>query len=222
MRKFIAAFIALGIAAGAEAQSADAIMSRAAKTYSDMRSVRAEFTQTITNPLTGTSATSRGVLLRKDPNMLSIDFIDPKGDRVVSDGSTLWIYLPSSAPNQVIKTSAKSGGPMEMVDPTGVFLSSPASRFTISSGGTGTVAGRKMNVVTLVPRSKNGMFTRAKLWIDASTDMLRQLEVVDVNGLTRMVTITSISPNATISSGSFRFTPPKNARIVDSAAMGGN
>jgi len=222
MRKFIAAFIALGAAASAQAQSADAIMDRAAKAYSDMRSVRAEFSQTITNPLTGTTAKSRGVLVRKDPNLLSIDFIDPKGDRVVSDGSTMWIYLPSSAPNQVIKAPAKAGGPMEMADPTGVFLTSPSTRFTISGGGTGTVAGRKMNIVNLVPKSKNGMFTRAKLWIDDSTNLLRQLEVIDVNGLTRTVTVTSISPNAKIGTSAFKFTPPKNARIVDQAAMSGN
>lgn len=221
MRKTLAVIFALGAAVSVQAQSADAVMSRAVKAYADMRSVRAEFTQTITNPLTGTTASSRGVLVRKDPNLLSIDFTSPKGDRVVADGTSLWIYLPSSAPNQVIKTSAKSNMSLEMVDPAGVFLSSPSSRYTISGAGTGTVAGRKMNILNLVPKSRNGMFSNAKVWIDASDNMLRQFEVTDINGLKRVVTITSIKPNASIPASAFKFTAPKNARVVDSSAMSG-
>lgn len=221
MRQFVAGLIAFGAAASAQAQSPDAVMNRAVKAYADMRSVRAEFRQTITNPLTGTTSTSSGVLLRKDPNFLSIDFTSPKGDRVVSDGSTLWIYLPSSAPGQVIRTSARSSQSLEIVDPAGVFLSSPAARYRITGAGTATVGGRRMNVVNLVPKSSNNVFARAKLWIDASDNMLRQMEVVDVNGLTRVVTITSIKPNSTIPASAFRFTAPKNARVLDSSALSG-
>lgn len=221
MRKLLAGIFTLGVAASAQAQSAESIMNGAVRAYADMRSVRAEFRQTINNPLTGTTAVSRGVVLRKDPNLLSIDFTDPKGDRVVSDGSSLWIYLPSSAPGQVIRTSAKANTPLEMVDPAGMFLSSPSSRYTITSAGTETVAGRKMNVLNLVPKKQNNIFARAKIWIDASDRMLRQFQVTDINGLSRLVTITSITPNASIPSGAFRFTAPKNARILDSSAMSG-
>jgi outer membrane lipoprotein-sorting protein len=34
--------------------------------------------------------------------------------------------------------------------------------------------------------------------------------------LTRMVTITSIQPNANVTASEFRFVAPKNARILDS------
>jgi|SRR5688572_15657741 len=215
----IAAAMAGGWAASAEAQSPSDIMERAVRIYTDMRSVRAEFRQTITNPLTGTSAVSRGVLLRKDPNLLSINFSDPKGDRVVSDGKSLWVYLPSSAPGQVMKMAASDNNSLGMVDPGGLFLSSPSTRYTITSGGTATVGGKRAHVVNLVPRRANNTFTRAKVWVDASDNMIRQFEVVDANGLTRLVTITGIKPNATIASSEFRFTPPRNARVLDSSAQ---
>ena len=216
--KILAAAAALAIVPGVEAQSPDAIMERAVKAYADLRSVRAEFRQSITNPITGSNLQSRGVLKRKDPDLLSITFTNPSGDRIVSDGQSLWIYLPSSAPGQVIKTSAKANNALGMVDPGGVFLSSPASRYTMSSGGTATVAGRKMNVVNLVPKKSNGIFSQAKVWVDASTSLIRQFEVVDANGLKRVVTITSIEPNANVSAPDFRFSPPKNVRVLDSAA----
>lgn len=216
MKKYIAGIVALGMAASAQAQSPGAIMDRAVKAYSDLRSVRAEFSQKITNPLTGTTASSRGVLVRKDPNLLSITFSDPKGDRIVSDGTSLWVYLPSTAPGQVIRTAASASNAMAMVDPGGVFLSSPSTRYSISGAGTAIVSGQKTNVVNLVPKKPNGTFSRAKVWIDADSDLIRQFEVVDANGLTRLVTITSLKPNASIASSEFRFTPPRNVRVLDS------
>ena len=218
MKKLLISIVALGLAGSANAQSPETIMDRAVRAYNALGTVRAEFRQSISNPITGTSATSHGVLLRKDPNLLSINFIDPKGDRIVSDGQSLWIYLPSTAPGQVIKTSARANNALAMVDPGGAFLSSPATRFTMSGAGTATIAGRRTNVVNLVPKRSNGMFTRATVWVDAESNYIRQFEVTDANGLKRVVTITSIQPNATVATSEFRFTPSKNTRILDSAA----
>ena len=53
MKILIAAMIALGSAAGMQAQSATAAMDRAVKGYTAMQSMKADFRQTITNPLTG-------------------------------------------------------------------------------------------------------------------------------------------------------------------------
>src|SRR5215207_8594563 len=122
MIKTFLGVVACAAAASANAQSADAIMNRAVKAYGQLHSVKAEFRQTITNPITGTNATARGVLFKKDPDLLSINFTEPNGDRIVADGQSLWIYLPSTAPGQVIKTSARSNNAMAMVDPGGAFL----------------------------------------------------------------------------------------------------
>lgn len=214
MKNLIAAIIVLGGSAGAGAQSPAAVMDRAVKRYTDMTSMSADFRQTITNPLTGTTATSRGVILRKDPNLLAITFSDPKGDRIVSDGTSLWVYLPSSAPGQVMKMPAGSGGSM-VIDPGGLFLSSPSSRYTISGGAQSTVGGRRTVQVNLVPKRANNAFTQAKVWVDAADYSIRQFEIVDANGLTRRVAISNVKANAAIPSSSFRFTAPKGARVID-------
>ena len=218
MKSISVAILALGVAASAQAQAPEAIMERAVKAYAALNSVRAEFRQTITNPLTGTTLKSQGVMFRKDPNLLSINFTNPSGDRIVSDGTALWIYLPSSAPGQVIKTSAKASSALAMVDPGGVFLSSPAARYSMAGAGTATVTGRKTNVVKLTPKKSNGMFTSATVWVDSDTNYIRQFEVSDANGLKRTVTITAIEPNASIGGSEFRFTPGRNVRILDSAS----
>ena len=214
MKNLIAAMIVIGAAADANAQSATAMMERATKRYADMTSMSADFRQTITNPLTGTNSVSRGTLLRKDPNLLSITFSDPRGDRIVSDGTALWVYLPSSAPGQVMKMPAGSGGSM-VIDPGGLFLESPASRYNITGGAQATVGGRKTVQVNLVPKRTNNAFTQAKVWIDAADYSVRQFEVVDVNGLTRRVTISNAKANPTIASSSFRYTPPRGTRVIE-------
>jgi outer membrane lipoprotein-sorting protein len=66
------------------AQSADEIIDRAAAAYARLSSMRAEFRQTLTNPLTGTTQTTSGVILRRKPKLLSINF--ESGDRVTADG----------------------------------------------------------------------------------------------------------------------------------------
>src|SRR6478672_9381792 len=98
---YIAAIAFAALPVTSRAQSADAIIDRAVAAYGRLNSMRADFRQTLTNPLTGSTQTTSGVILRKKPNLLSITF--DGGDRVVADGSTLWAYLPSSVPGQVMR-----------------------------------------------------------------------------------------------------------------------
>jgi outer membrane lipoprotein carrier protein len=174
--------------------------------------MRAEFRQTLTNPLTGSTQTTSGVILRKKPNLLSITF--QSGDRVAADGSTLWVYLPSSTPGQVVRMPY-SGSNAITVDPAQQFLDSPRGRFTVTSSGTATVSGRATHSITLVPKRANAGFTTAKLWIDDADSSIRQFDVETSNGLKRHVVITSFTANPQLNRSSFRFSVPKGAKVVD-------
>ena len=202
----------------ARAQSAAAILDRAAAAYARLNSMRVEFRQTLTNPLTGNSQTSSGVILRKKPNLLSISF--NTGDRVAADGSTLWVYLPSSVPGQVMRMPY-TGANASTVDPADEFLNSPRTRFNVTSSGTATIGGRATHAVTLVPKRANAQFKSAKLWIDDTDSSIRQFDVESVNGLKRHVVITSFTPNPELSRARFKFAVPKGAKVVDQTQMGG-
>jgi outer membrane lipoprotein carrier protein len=197
------------------AQDAGAIIDRAVSAYARLNSMRAEFRQTLTNPLTGNSQTTGGVILRKKPNLLSIRF--DTGDRVAADGSSLWVYLPSSAPGQVMRMPY-TGSNASTVDPAEQFLNAPRTRFTVTSSGTASVGGRATHAVTLVPKRANAPFTSAKVWIDDNDSSIRQFDVETPNGLKRRVVITSFTANPVLSRSSFRFAVPKGARVVDQPA----
>ncbi|HJQ53889.1 MAG TPA: outer membrane lipoprotein carrier protein LolA [Gemmatimonadaceae bacterium] len=209
------AFAVAALPLSARAQSADAIIDRAVAAYARLNSMRAEFRQTLTNPVTGNSQTTSGVILRKKPNLLSISF--ESGDRVAADGSTLWVYLPSSVPGQVVKMPY-TGANASAVDPAEQFLNSPRSRFTVASGGEATVGGRSTHVITLTPKRANPNFASAKLWIDDSDSSIRQFDIETPSGLKRHVVITSFTPNPSLARTAFRFSVPKGARIVDQAS----
>ncbi len=217
-RLWIAAFALVALPVAASAQDAGTIIDRAVSAYARLNSMRAEFRQTLTNPLTGNSQTTTGVILRKKPNLLSIRF--ETGDRVAADGSTLWVYLPSSLPGQVMRMPY-TGSNASTVDPAEQFLNAPRTRFTVTSSGAATVGGRATHAVTLVPKRANAPFTSAKLWIDDNDSSIRQFDVETANGLKRHVVITSFTPNPELSKSSFRFAVPKGAKVVNQSEMAG-
>ena len=199
----------------------DAIIDKAVKTYTNTRTSKGTFEQTITNPLTGSKVTAKGGFeQQRQPARFALRFVQPKGDMIIGDGKWLWVYLPSSTPNQVIKVPMTEGGAGSL-DLASRFFDSPKTRFTIADAGTATIGGRATHALTLVPRAQGEPFTRAKVWIDAADGTLRQFEVAELSGITRLVTITAVTPNAAVNAKSFTFTPPKGARIVDQKVLGG-
>jgi outer membrane lipoprotein carrier protein len=195
-------------------------LDRAARVFKQAKTVRATFEQTLKNPLTGTEARATGELFLEQPNRMAVTFTRPAGDRVVSDGKWLWVYLPSSAPNQVIKLPAKSKG-VSGVDMVGELLTAPTARYEVADAGAATVGGRATHAVLLTPKASGGAIDKAIVWVDDADASLRQFEVTDANGLVRTVRMTSWTTNAGLPSGAFRFTVPNGVRVVDQSMLPG-
>ncbi len=206
--------------ASAGAQQPETTLQRAVAAYRAAETVSVQFDQTVTNPLTARSAQSHGELLRKRPNLLSITFSSPAADRIVADGTDLWLYLPSSAPGQVIKMPA-AGQQGMLLDPLGQILSTPVDHYTVETAGAANVSGHGTHAVKLTPKSGHELFTTATLWIDDADGAVRQIETTEPSGLVRRVTITQLKKNASIPRSAFRFTPPANTRVIDQRSVFG-
>lgn len=202
------------LSAPVAAQSgAEAAYDRVAKAWSATKTLEANFDQKITNPLLGRTATSRGVFHQQRPGKVSITFTQPAGDRIVGDGKTLWVYLPSSAPGQVLKLPANADGAI-VADLLGQLLETPRRAFVISGGDAVTVEGRATKRVQLVPRTPNAVpFQKATLWLDDKESRPVRVQVIDGQGVDRTITLTSWSPDATLPKDAFAFTPPKGTKI---------
>jgi len=210
-----AAVMSVVTASMAGAQSTDQTLDRAVAAWGKVKTARATFEQTVTNSLTGSSATAHGEYQQQRPNRVAIRFTDPSGDRIVSDGASVWVYLPSSAPGQVVKRSASDATALPL-DITGEFLTDPRGRYDITSAGVGTVAGHPAKALLLSPKAQTqAPFTKATIWVDDDDALIRQFEVVEPSGVTRRIRITSLDLNVPVDKSTFSFTPPAGVRVVE-------
>lgn len=199
---------------------ADAALSKAVAAYADVRTARATFEQTIINPLVGSKLNSRGEFEQRRPNKFAFRFSDPKGDRIISDGKYVWVYLPNSQPGQVIRVALADGGAGSL-DLISEFFDSPKSRYAVRDGGAATIEGKAARAVLLTPTRRDASFLKATVWIDVNDGKLLQFEAEEPSGVTRKVRITSWAPNVNVSASAFVFKAPKGVKVVDRDAIGG-
>jgi outer membrane lipoprotein carrier protein len=196
-------------------QSVDATIARAQAAWSRVKTLRATFEQTITNPITGSALTSKGELQQKKPNRLAINFTDPAGDRIVADGKYVWIFLQSATPGQVIRMSNTNVGAAS-TDLIGQFLNTPRRKYDATDAGTDRVGGRATRALILTAKPGQQLpFVRAKVWVDSVDYLIRQFESTDDAGVTRRVRLLTLTPNATVANSAFAFSVPKGVRVVE-------
>jgi outer membrane lipoprotein carrier protein len=199
----------------AAAQTPSAVLDRAVKAYENVKTLRATFSQTITNPLLGATVTSTGEVVQRRPSQVSVRFTDPAGDRIVADGKWVWFYLPSSTPGQVIRTRIAPGS-QGSPDLTAQFLETPKSRFNVTDRGRDAVNGRPARVLSLVPKEGvDAPFTKAVIWVDSADALIRQFELTEPSEIVRRVTIKTVTLNPPVSASAFTFTPPSGTKVIE-------
>jgi outer membrane lipoprotein carrier protein len=215
----VAALLVALVAAplAAQAPDADAILDRAVAALSRATTLRADFTQRIRDQMLGTDETSTGEFLEQRPGRFAMRWRQPPGDLILADGQALWVYLPSTAPRQAVRTTL-SGKPGESADFVAEFLDHPRQRFTVSYVRADTVGARPADVLSLVPRQATNLpYQRALIWVDAADSLVRRIEISEGSGAVRRITLDHLRINTPISASSFRFTPPAGVRVVDAS-----
>ena len=213
----------LGLAAlaaaplAAQAPDAGALLDGAVVALGRATTMRADFTQRIRDQMLGTDETSSGEFLQQRPGRFAMRWRRPAGDLIIADGKVLWVYLPSSAPKQAVRT-ALTGKPGETVDFVSEFLNHPRERFAVSYVRPDTVGSRPADVLSLVPRqAANVPYQRALIWVDRADSLVRRVEITEGSGSVRRLTFDHLKVNTALPASAFRFTPPAGVRIVDAS-----
>ena len=213
----------LGLAAlaaaplAAQAPDAGALLDAAVVALGRATTMRADFTQRIRDQMLGTDETSSGEFLQQRPGRFAMRWRRPAGDLIIADGKVLWVYLPSSAPKQAVRT-ALTGKPGETVDFVSEFLNHPRERFAVSYVRPDTVGTRPADVLSLVPRQTASVpYQRALIWVDRAYSLVRRVEITEGSGSVRRLTFDHLKVNTALPASAFRFTPPAGVRIVDAS-----
>ena len=204
------------VAAPALAQTPDAgeIVDRAVAAFQRVTTLRADFVQTIRDPMLGNSGPTRGEFLQQRPDKVAMRWREPAGDVLVVDGRYLWVYLPSSTPGQVVRAEVR-GRPGEGPDVVAEFLERPRERFAITYVKQESVGTRAADVLQLVPNGQNLPYRRVQLWVDRQDNLPRQIEIWEASGAVRRLTFDRMRVNPRLPASTFVFTPPRGVRVVD-------
>ncbi len=196
------------------AQDAQSIVGRSSRVYRSLASLTADFVQVIDNPMID-SAESRGTLTQAGPSKLSMRFSVPPGEAVVIDGEHVWVDTPSTVPDQVLRLSVPSGGPVYGYNLLAWFLDRPAERYTATYLRQEQVGDRRMDVVELIPAVPDLPFDRAVLWLDREDALPRRLEITEKSGARRTLALSKLRVNRRVPDSTFEFKVPSGVRVVD-------
>lgn len=193
-------------------QDANEILARVEQTTAGVRTLEADFVQTLHVPLLNTDRTSTGKLYQRKPDRFLMRFTEPAGDVMVADGRHFWIYYPSSDRTQVVRTSIAEGG--EQADFQRQFLSNATARFVATLNGVEMVGGRPAYALTLVPR-RDSPYKVIRIWVDREDNLVRRFEMTEENDSVRRVELRNLKVNQPVSDALFTFTPPAGTQVID-------
>ncbi len=191
---------------------ADAVrtLEAAAERYRSLEAICSEFRQVVRNEILGETIRSRGELCQR-VDRFEMRFTDPEGDRIVADGTHLWIYLPSTDPGQVFRTSpSEVGGRFDLHSE---FLTDPGVRYAPRIEGETEIEGRAVTLLRLNPVGPSP-FVTARLWVDDADRLIRRVEITEDEGFVRTLDLTGIRLNPTIPGERFRFEVPPGVQVI--------
>jgi outer membrane lipoprotein carrier protein len=211
MIRSLVVLVALGTTTAA-AQDPAPVLARARNAYRQIDTYQAQFTQIIHSDVFGSDTTNGNIYIAK-PDRFAMRFIEPAGDRLIVDGQWFWVFTPSSTPDQVIRTDVPQSGPMTH-NLFAQFVERPAERYVASRAGTGSVDGKSVQKVRLVPRNQDMGFSEATIYIGLNDGLIRGMELIEETGQKRVLTFHGIRLNDPVPNDEVSFTPPSGVRVV--------
>ena len=206
----LAGFSALPV----QSPDAAAIVRRAGLVFRNLTSLQADFVQAIQDPSLGDTLRTTGRLYQAGPNAFAMRFSDPPEEAIVIDGTHVWLYFPSTTPGQVIRMRMETD-PVYGANLLARILDRPAERYQSTWLRSDTVGGRRVDVVSIVPRADNLNFSKAVLWLDRDEALPRRIELEESAGVRRILTLSQVRPNASVDKTVFEFRVPRGVRVVD-------
>jgi len=207
--------LVLGLGAGTPAvdrQDPLEIATRASRTYRALRAISADFVQTIEDRMLGPQEAS-GHLIQAGASKLAMRFTDPKGEAVIIDGTYVWLYTPSTTPGQVIRTDVPHD-PVYGPNVLARILDRPEERYRIRYLGVERAEDQPVYVLAFEPLTEDPLFRRAILWIGQRDALPYRLELDELTGVRRILTLSRVRVNERLPADAFTFRVPQGVRVV--------
>lgn len=195
--------LAVAPALGRVSADVNEIVKKTKSVYASTATAEIKFEQT------GSAGNASGTLTYAKGDKYRLEL--PK-QTVVSNGSTVWTYMPEK--RQVVVSKAVTSA--NRLTPEDLLTAFPGD-YSSQLVGEQKVNGRAVWVVRCTPGNgaKIGDVNRATLYIDKATYRFQQVEVESPSLGTMKIRIISAQYGAKVADSRFTFVPPKDVRVVD-------
>jgi outer membrane lipoprotein carrier protein len=189
------------------------VVKKVRKKFSDMESYQADFK--IVSEKLGNKAFKNGRITYKANDKMLIEFINPSGQRIVSDGKRMWVYIPSM--NVVAEQDLKSDSGSLFSSATGTGLKRLFAKYHYKFASKNQPEkqsdGSMQYTLFLKQRESRSGFRTIKLWV--SEDFFIKKAVGESStGKMLEINFSNIKTNLGLSNGMFQFDIPSQARII--------
>lgn len=195
----------------AEVEAADttALTTAIQRKYESMRSFSATFTQRLKHQESGAEERRNGSMLFEKPFRLRWETAKPDAELLVVNEKEVWDYLPE-------EELAYRYSPAVVNDSASVIqVVTGQSRLDKDFSVETEPDEEGLAVLRLYPKEPSTQMVEVILWVDKGTKLIRRARVLDFYGNTNELAFTGLTPDASVPSGAFRFTPPKGVTVED-------
>ena len=188
------------------------VVNETKKKYSSLKSYQANFT--IISDKGGKKITQTGVLKFKSSDKLLMEFSSPSRQKLVSNGQTMWIYIPSM--NVVAE--------QDLTSESGLFTSGSEAglnrlfskyhyRFASKEEPETMRDGSKQYTLVLKQKETRGGYKTINLWISEDY-FIQRAEGLTSSGKKIEITLSDIKTDVDLPNSLFKFDIPGSARII--------
>jgi outer membrane lipoprotein carrier protein len=201
MKRILAALVLGLIAIAARADSVDTLR----EFIRDVKSGRAQFTQTVTSPDGAKKKTSTGSFEFARPNRFRFAYAKPFEQVIVADGQKVWIYDADLNQASSRKFSAALGAtPAALLAGGSLDKDFELAPLPAKDG---------LEWVSATPKSKEGSFKSVRVGFRGKD--LAAVEIVDAFDQRSLLQFSQFAPGVAIAPETFQFKPPPGADVVE-------
>jgi outer membrane lipoprotein carrier protein len=199
------------IPAAALAPNAGPLVTAVQAFYDKSQTFKSDFEQKFWVKAYSQEKTSRGHVTFAKPGKMDWMYLDPKDNRVVSDGSVIKVY--EAANKQMYEQPvAKSQYPAALSFLTGTGKLADAFEFELVSGQEMKFSGGYVLVGT--PKEPTAAYAKVLFYVDAGTSQVRRVMIIDGQGNRNRFDFVAPKINEPVAPGQFNFTPPPGTSVV--------
>lgn len=193
----IACFIVNVQAQGTKDPLAKAILESMEKEYDSYASMEMQFNLEIALPEEVPDIQEGSLLQKGEQFFLKLD-----DQEIISDGKDIWVILKSSEEVQINNIDETDGEMMSPKDMIRLYESEDFEYFLINEM---REDGKKIKQIEFKPTDRDSEYSKMRLTVYAKDNKMKRLKIFSKDGSRYTLNITKITPEASITKGSFLF-----------------